>query len=369
MRTVRSEIPSDLTAIAMQAVAQTWAVVTGHPAEDALSFDEAGGDSLGLMEIVFVLEEVVGCKLPLDHFHPGLTISGFVDQALICLSGPAEPIASAAAPIFLCPAMYGDLPYLADFRRHCGDAMDFVTIDYGPWQDCLIPGFTLGTLVDLVVTAIEQRQPSGPVTIGGFSAGARLSFEVARVLESRGRAVKLLALLDAPAPGCVGADLEPEGAAPNRLRAWWWVMNRLYSARRDGTMTRRLGRLLAAPFVGDWAAPLWRAVARRSRPLRGNADLASLWHWIRHYIAVSRRTNALNRGASKVPPPEARLAGRTVLFRCAVPHRRALPDYGWDQFVRQLTVVPVAGNHYTMLTDHVAQTAAAFITAVQVSGL
>ncbi|MFG3207094.1 thioesterase domain-containing protein [Streptomyces sp. NPDC048192] len=54
---------------------------------------------------------------------------------------------------------------------------------------------------------------SGPCLVGGWSFGGAVAFETARRLTGRGRAVRLLVLLDAPAPGSVSGAMDDDTLA------------------------------------------------------------------------------------------------------------------------------------------------------------
>ena len=346
-----------------ETIRATWTRLTGSAPEPGVPFAEAGGDSLGLMETVFFLERALGVKLPLEQFHTDQTAEEIAERALAAIARTGDDPSLSRVAVFLCPAMHGDAPNLADFRRHCGDAVRFITIDYGAWPDCVVPGFGLHSLVDTVLAQIRLHQPTDAVRLAGFSAGARIAYETAVALEADGREVSFLGILDAGAPGEKGADMDPEGAPPDRLRAWWWTLHQLLKGRQDGTYHRRLGRLMAAPFVGTWVTPLLRRRARRPRRQRTRAELVSLWQWVAYYIGELRRLEAIRQADRAAKPVSRRLRAPTFLFRCAAWAKGASEDFGWRKQVETLSIVPIEGNHYNILTLHVASTAASFVAA------
>ncbi|MCY1004093.1 thioesterase domain-containing protein [Nannocystis pusilla] len=61
-------------------------------------------------------------------------------------------------------------------------------------------------MAERYVADILREQPEGPYTVGGHSAGGITAYEVARQLEARGQAVKLL-ILDAPSMPAVYDDV------------------------------------------------------------------------------------------------------------------------------------------------------------------
>ncbi len=353
---------------AVAAVSEAWRRVTGASPRPGVSFQDSGGDSLGLMELVFVLEQALGAKLPLDAFHGGLAVADIV--ALGCrMGGESVPPCSDAcptpppAPIFLCPPMHGVSPYLAAFRRLCGDRVGVLTVDYGCWRDCLVPGFDLDHLIARTVAAVRGQQPAGPVVLAAFSAGATVAAGAALALQASGRAVVHLIILDAPAPGCVGPDLTVSGAAQRPGLATRLARLR-QGGRWRGALVRRLGQVLAVPLASPWIRPVLRHAGRWQPRRLAQADLVGITQWTAYYLAERLRQQAFRRHVPVapvgVPFPRTHLS----LLRCAFRVAGAAADYGWGGWVGRLSIIPLAGRHFTIMGDDVAATAAAFVAAV-----
>ena len=330
---------------ALAAIARAWHQATGR-APGRETFQEAGGDSLGLLELVFVLERACGRSLPLDRFHMDMTL-----EALLQATALPEPD-TISSPVVLCPASNGDAPYLATFRRLC--AMPFVTVEYPGWRASAAPGFSLDTMVQATLEAIP---PSGPVRLAGTSMGGLVAYEAARRLEAACRTVAWLGILDAPAPGQPGPDMQV-GAAPGLVRALWWETARLLTP--DGSAPRRRGALLGQLLAHPWAAPA-RRLALAARPRARNT--AGLAHWTAHYAADHLRKHACR--SHQASRPATRLRAPATLFRCEATDPGAAPDYGWSALIEHVTIVPVPGNHFSRLLEpHVHTAAAAFRTAL-----
>ncbi|MBT6435549.1 MAG: hypothetical protein HOK28_20810, partial [Deltaproteobacteria bacterium] len=60
---------------------------------------------------------------------------------------------------------------------------------------------TIEEMASQYVAAIRSRQPKGPYILGGWSMGAVVAFEVARILTEQGEQIHTLQLLDGLAPG------------------------------------------------------------------------------------------------------------------------------------------------------------------------
>src|SRR5947207_8624272 len=121
---------SGVPARVVQVIGETWRLLTGRPPEPGMSLEEAGGDSLGVIEIIFNLERTLAAKLPMDRFHSGLTAEEFAREALSRISINGNVKRRLQTPIFFCTPGLGDSAFLADFRQSGGDDVSFVAIEY-----------------------------------------------------------------------------------------------------------------------------------------------------------------------------------------------------------------------------------------------
>ena len=356
---------------ALRSIGQTWQRLTGSPPTPGVSFEQAGGDSLGLLEIIFDLERLSGRKLKLsfEDFHSGMTAW---DLAARVVTRPAAAEIGAGqqeSPVFLCPALHGDAPNLAAFRRSCGAHIRFVVIEYGgDWRDCIASGYGLQTLIDVVRAHIGRDMASGPIRIAGFSNGSTVAFEAAMALEADGFAVESLSILDTGPPGAPGPDMHLAWAPPDRLRAWWWTLLSLHRARREKKLNVRLGRIVASLMRMKPVKPVLRLVAKTvlaKAPTRSSAkeNLVNLFDWANFYFTELARVAACDRAVPYNRRVGRKLQAPVVLFHSQRPKKTAAADYNWSSVAEHVTVVPIPGDHYNILTEHVAATAAAFVAA------
>ena len=343
-----------------QAISQTWYRLTGDPPEPGVSFEEAGGDSLGLMELIFILERTLTTKLPLERFHGGLTAEELAREALACASVVRNVAPRQQTLIFFCPPTW-DSVNLADFRRTGGDEFRFITIEYPDWRACTARGFGLQTWIDIVRAQIREQLPLGPVRLAGYSSGGLIAYEASVALEAEGREVSLLGILDAPAPGATGPNLNK--AAPARLRAWWWAVYR-YRIASGGERTRRLAFALAFALASEWVALGRRLLARVPARAARRMNRRSLADWTIYYLTGLLRSAACKRAVAYNRRTEPKLRAPIVLFRCAGQPAHVEPDYGWGYLAEKVIILPVPGDHSSTMTQpHVVQTAAAFVAA------
>lgn len=134
------------------AVRRAWTDILGSQASDT-AFDQAGGDSLKLLQLSLHLEQSLGCRLPLDLFD--LEISpAMLGRRLTDFRSSRQRHAGEDLPlVVLCPGMGGDEPRLAAFRRALRHRVRFLVIEYPGLET---PARRLGRLDALVDDALAQ---------------------------------------------------------------------------------------------------------------------------------------------------------------------------------------------------------------------
>jgi amino acid adenylation domain-containing protein len=137
------------------------------------------------------------------------------------------------------------------------------------------------------VEALRAVQPSGPYTLGGWSSGGAIAFEMARQLEASGERVARVVLIDSPAP------LQHEAVAEATLLRWFFEdldigfpVERLAGATLEDVAPEKLlaTALHYAPVAAglgvEELAPIWsvfKATIRAGRAYRAQAIEAPLW--------------------------------------------------------------------------------------------
>jgi thioesterase domain-containing protein len=165
------------------------------------------------------------------------------------------------------------------------------------------------------VEAMRRRQPQGPYRLGGWSLGAIVAFEMARLLHEAGEKTELLALLDSHPPLAPGQDV-PALEDDDALLARW---------------AGELG-------VADTGGVLERL--RELRLLPASAGPDDLKRGLRVYRA--HRQAVLSYRVSDPYP------GRLTLFRGDAGEG----DLGWGRLSAQpVEVRPVPGGHYGILAE------------------
>ena len=327
------------------AVARAWRQVLDRRSLAAdLPFDQAGGDSLRLLKLVFLLEEDTSLRLPMAACHVGLRPSGFVavvELARHLSDGrPVEP----PGTVFLIPGMGGESLLEGGFVAACAPALHVAVVDLPDWPDMIAPGFNMADVTEQITVEIMARLPEGPVRLAGFSMGGHIAFGVARALATRGRAISFLGFLDTdtkPKP-------QPMARGPGPIRALRharWETHNLIRAARNGTAADKLGELTAQMLARP--GKTWRLrVAARGRQVKLPVGYAIHVNGYLREILQSRLLRAWQASFSYHSPP---LDAPVVLFR-SEEHPADVPaDLGWTALCPRLRVVDIAGGHRAML--------------------
>lgn len=312
-------------------VGEAWRLALGRPAlQDGPSFDEAGGDSLRLLLLVLHLERLCGRSLPLDQFHGGLKP---VEFALVLdrLRERPSPAAQDALPmVFLVPGKWGDTPLLARFRMACAKSIRVVPTSY-PDLGCLARGGHEDIVAHLVAQ-IEQFAPDGAILLAGYSLGGDFAYAVADELSKRGRRISALLVLD--------TDAEPYNSGPPPERRGFvkrvTTLCRLAGNRDWGTMAEAI--LTPSLVTGPMGLHALRFLLSFRFPVNSHFMFRLSWH-------LQSMLVQFHRGAWIRHAPPTRLSVPVLLFRS----EEGGVDLGWHARTEKLTIVPVPGNHVSML--------------------
>ena len=317
---------------ARDAVSRAWLRTLDRSSLEAdLAFDEAGGDSLRLLQFIFYLEQECRITLPLDAFYADLRPSAFAQRLDQCLKDPHPTRSDIDRPLFLLPGLAKDEPRLVRFRVACAPQLRIVTIDYGDWPEWIAPGFDLTAIVTRIVAAIETEAPDGPIFLGGYSAGGKIAYAVAIALLAVGRSIGFLGILD--------ADISRDWAEADP--GMW---QRFIEQVRRGQGTERLASYVSRLLTNPSRPSQLRLAARFCRS-RLSGDFGFYLHW---HIRMHILKHLVEAWWAQMTPPLPQLRVPAVLFRCTQPRDNASEDLGWREICPNVTIVAVGGHHFTM---------------------
>lgn len=322
-----------------EAVDRAWKNVLGaRSLAPERAWDEAGGDSLGLLRLVFELEESLGVELPLERLRMNMKPAEFaaVIEQVSSDSGSNKAPADVERPtVFLFPGLTGDSPGLASLRAELERDLHFVTMAYPAWREMLAQDLTLA---DLAAQATERVLLEARQTIHlvGYSLGGAVAYEVAALLRQRGRSVGLLTVLD--------TDISAATRDPLTVSKGLRIARDLLRGR--DSLQQRACQWLSLWLMRTPQKGLLRHLAR--------SDFAGLPGSMR--FALDRELcEALQREAFETWIEG--LAGRTPLpmtiklLRSQERRPDVAQDMGWMRLAGAVEVTHVPGDHRSMLRE------------------
>jgi thioesterase domain-containing protein/acyl carrier protein len=160
--------------------------------DPAQSWQDAGGDSLGILQLLLKIERRCGCVLSFDMINPAMRVG-----ELVALIEQGPRARTGALPIVhLLPGFYGDEPSLANFRRALHGRINFNVLEIADLNEPAAVLEDMHQIGRIAALAIERRQPTGPIVLAGYSFGGSVAYEAARSLINSGREVALLGIFD-----------------------------------------------------------------------------------------------------------------------------------------------------------------------------
>ncbi len=306
-------------------------------------FFRLGGHSLLAARLTFSLRQRLGRSLPLAAILRHPTVESLAallrqDSAPLHRAPLVELAPGEGRPLFLVHPVGGEvLCYVPLARR-----LDRPVYGLQAPEEAL----PLEAMADLYLRHVREVQPEGPYTLGGWSMGGVVAFEMARQLEVRGETVEEVVLIDSPAPGAVAEEPLSGGAL---------VASFAYD----------LARLLGIDLAG---APAGLSELEAGEALRGLFEQAQGMGLLPPGLdrddleqrfasfAANHRAMARYRGG----PCEAPL----LLLRAAA--TPGAPDLGWERVAGQpVEVHDLPGDHYNLLQEPLVEKLAGAIAEMR----
>jgi len=343
-------------------LARLWEGVLGvRPVGITDDFFALGGHSLLAVQLMARIEHSLGAHLPMATLLRHATIERLAAvlreqvgpvrrQALVEI----EP--GSGRPFFCVHPVGGDVLCYVHLARHLAGERGIYGLQV-PDDEAGPAPRTLEAMAAGYLRAIRQVQPAGPYSLGGWSMGGVVAFEIARQLEAAGESVDLLALVDSLAPD-LSPDLasdgmeRPEGLAGGALVA-------LFAA--DLARLLRLDGLALPPgfaALETAEALAWLAAqAARTGLLPAGAERAEITRRFAIFAANHQALERYRGGVCAVPLVLFRATERPAGLRLAA-------DLGWGRWTeRPIEVHEIAGDHYALLAEPQVRTLAAALHA------
>jgi amino acid adenylation domain-containing protein len=329
--------PRDLVELEL---ARLWEeVLDVHPVGVRDDFFDLGGHSLLAVRLMASIRERFGRELPLASLFRAATVEQLAAllrqggeplerRTLVEITAPRPHAAGSAEPALFCvhPAGGNVLCYMELARA------------LGPDQPVYGLQLTDGMAGDVeemaarYVAAVREVQPRGPYSLGGWSAGGTIAFEMARQLAEAGEEVRLLALIDTPRPGIDGAWKADE-----------IEMMVMFARDLAATYGQELPFLVTAEYLRsidpEERIPRVLAEARAIHLFPPDLSQTEAERLFGMFRAVQEAVGVY---APRLYP------GRAVVFRASEVRPDLDEAFGWGDFAR-VEVERVEGDHYSIL--------------------
>jgi amino acid adenylation domain-containing protein len=344
---------------------------------DVLSLDEVGvhdslfdlgGTSLAVMRLVVRIEQRYRVHIPLAEFiaapTPAALAARLRDGGARAAFDPVVPIRphGTRPPLFLVHPMGGNVLCYVRLARHLPSDQPLHALQAAGADPGTTPLRSVEELADSYLTALRMVQPHGPYTIGGWSFGGFVAFEIARRLRAAGEQVARLLVLDTTA-----LDQGPRAAHDDDALLKWFFHELLWPGDGAASPARIIPDVLGSPeekfaFMARTAIECGVLPAGSSRSVVRRLFDVYRAHW---HATLAYRPPHENQDLTLIRAAEPLPAVLSALHRAAGT-RHQDPCNGWSAMTSgRIDIVRAPGNHLTIMEEpyvaHVADTVAELI--------
>jgi amino acid adenylation domain-containing protein len=316
------------------------------------NFFDAGGTSIGAMRVVMAIARTWDVEIPLDAFVADPTPAHLA--SLIAAGGTArtfDPIVALRTsgdrpPLFLIHPIGGNVLCYLDLVKHLPPDQPVYALQAAGAEPGATPLRTMRDLATSYIAAIRKSHPCGPYSIGGWSFGGYVAVEMARQLADTELA--RLILLDTIA---LSADHRAE--VSESVLITWFFAELLWQAHDIEAARLTLGHT-AADRETLFDSTLRRAIEAKFLPSDSSPHLIRRLYEIFHanYEAgLNYRHEPLDRDITLLKST-GRMPAEAAYVHHIVGSSFTSPTNGWERLTpRSLTVIDVAGDHLSMMSE------------------
>jgi amino acid adenylation domain-containing protein len=310
-------------------------------------FFDLGGHSLLAIRMFAEIEKTLGQKLSVATIFQAPTIHTLAQRlarpASLAVWSPLVPIQTKGArpPFFCVHGLGGGVIGYAPLARHMPGQPFYALQAFGqePGQT---PDESIEQMAARYLQVVREVQPRGPYSLGGYSFGALVAYEMAQELLDQGETVALVALVDYAAP-----NSDYRRVRLNRNLLTGFITNLPAWAQDYAQLDARQqwGRIRRHVHVTPRRAPVQSKQHPEAAIARYFDDPSRIPARRRALIEVHLETAA----AYEVKP----YAGEITVLRAK---RQPLwcsydPTLGWGQYSEHTSIRLVAGSHRTLLDE------------------
>ena len=320
--------------------------VPEHAISTSAPLTSLGLESLSVAALQSALSDWLGFRVPHTLFLELPTVDAVAEhlarQEVPAATNSLALALTAARPFFCIGGAVGAAYYLLPLARAVGQGQPFYGLQGPGFDGTEEPVDEVEALADRYIKEIKQVQPYGPYLVGGHSFGGIVAYEVGRKLRQRGDEVARVIMIDAcPA---VPGQFEPPWDEVAVIEELWTI--RQHAFQDDGAPRRRVDQSLTP---AEQREQLGRFLgASGTRPVEEHiATIMGVYQ---------AQVEALVRYEPKASDLRVTLIKATGGFPHVLKDDRHVelyfdsPANGWERVpMRELDVVEVAGDHFTML--------------------
>lgn len=334
--------------------------IDGARLSTTASFFDLGGTSLELLKLARSLEQQFGVTATIATILQSPTAR----ELAAVVTAAARPSHDRYNPIVPLHRS-GEKPPLFCIHPGNGEILVYLNlanyfVDDRPVYALRPPGFNEGesgfhTFADMVNTyhrAICEVQPHGPYAIAGYSLGATIAFEVAKLIEAQGERLALLGCID----GFLWEENQPPETIEHLVPSLAYLLQLIDKNERDKLQAQWQTNNRDI----DYCAWILK-IASKERISQLNLDHRKFTTWARvaHYLVNLGLSHAVS----------GTVQSMTIFHSdgldCTADEWLARLK-GWDKHVRQPEYVRVPGDYFTLMSPaHVADFQAALRTQLR----